>query len=55
MPIVQASMGIVQTWDTHVANFPRLRDSLLPHLDRAVSRRCSTTWKSAVCSTRPWW
>lgn len=37
VPIVQASMGIVQTWDTHVANFPRLRDSLLPPLDQAVS------------------
>jgi hypothetical protein len=37
VPIVQASMGIVQTWDTHVANFPRLRDTLLPQLDRAVS------------------
>ena len=30
-------MGIVQTWDTHVANFPRLRDSLMPPLDQAVS------------------
>ncbi len=37
VPIVQASMGIVQTWDTHVGNFPRLRDNLLPPLDRAVS------------------
>ncbi len=37
VPIVQATMGIVQTWDTHVANFPRLRDDLLPPLDRAVS------------------
>jgi hypothetical protein len=37
VPIVQATMGIVQTWDTHVANFPRLRDQLLPRLDRAVS------------------
>jgi hypothetical protein len=37
VPIVQATMGIVQTWDTHVANFPRLRDQLLPPLDRAVS------------------
>ncbi len=37
VPIVQASMGIVQTWDTHVANFPRLKDSLMPPLDRAVS------------------
>ena len=30
-------MGIVQTWDTHVSNFPRLRDNLLPPLDQAVS------------------
>ena len=30
VPIVQATMGIVQTWDTHVANFPRLKDDLLP-------------------------
>ena len=37
VPIVQATMGIVQTWDTHVANFPRLRDNLLPPLDQAVS------------------
>ncbi len=37
VPIVQATMGIVQTWDTHVANFPRLRDNLLPALDRAYS------------------
>jgi uncharacterized protein (DUF1501 family) len=37
VPIVQASMGIVQTWDTHVANFPSLKDNLLPPLDRAVS------------------
>ncbi len=37
VPIVQATMGIVQTWDTHVANFPKLRDTLLPALDRAVS------------------
>jgi uncharacterized protein (DUF1501 family) len=37
VPVVQATMGIVQTWDTHVANFPRLRDNLLPPLDQAVS------------------
>ena len=30
VPVVQATMGIVQTWDTHVANFPRLKDDLLP-------------------------
>src|SRR4029077_3166758 len=37
VPIVQATMGIVQTWDTHVANFPSLRDRLLPPLDQGVS------------------
>jgi uncharacterized protein (DUF1501 family) len=36
VPIVQATMGIVQTWDTHVANFQRLREKLLPPLDQAV-------------------
>ncbi|APW60171.1 DUF1501 domain-containing protein [Paludisphaera borealis] len=37
VPVIQATMGIVQTWDTHVSNFPRLKDELLPALDRAVS------------------
>src|SRR5439155_4147078 len=37
VPVVQATMGIVQTWDTHVGNYPRLREQLLPPLDRAVS------------------
>ncbi len=37
VPIVQATMGIVQTWDTHVNNFPRLKNDLMPPLDRAVS------------------
>ena len=37
VPVVQATMGNVQTSDTHVGNYPRLRDTLLPPLDRAVS------------------
>lgn len=37
VPIVQANMGIVQTWDTHVANFPRLKNDLLPPLDRGLT------------------
>jgi uncharacterized protein (DUF1501 family) len=37
VPVVQATMGIVQTWDTHVGNFPTLRESLLPPLDQAVA------------------
>jgi hypothetical protein len=37
VPVIQATMGIVQTWDTHVGNFPSLKDRLLPALDRAVA------------------
>lgn len=37
VPIVQAMMGIVQTWDLHENNFGRLKGDLLPPLDRAVS------------------
>ena len=37
VPIVQANMGPVQTWDTHEKNFVSLRDSLLPALDRGLS------------------
>ncbi len=36
VPIVQANMGIVQTWDTHGDNWSRLKDALLPPLDRGV-------------------
>lgn len=37
VPIVQANMGIVQTWDTHDNNFVKLKDNLLPPLDRGMS------------------
>jgi uncharacterized protein (DUF1501 family) len=37
VPVVQANMGIVQNWDTHGDNFGRLRNQLLPPLDRGVS------------------
>jgi hypothetical protein len=37
VPVVQANMGIVQSWDTHVDNWGRLKNRLLPWLDRAVS------------------
>lgn len=33
VPVVQAAMGIVQTWDTHVDNWGRLKTTLLPQLD----------------------
>jgi uncharacterized protein (DUF1501 family) len=36
VPIVQAAMGIVQTWDTHVDNWGRLKNSLLPPLDQGL-------------------
>ena len=37
VPVVQANMGRVQNWDTHGANFPRLKNELLPPLDRGVA------------------
>jgi hypothetical protein len=37
VPVVQANMGIVQTWDTHSEHFARLKDKLLPPLDQGVS------------------
>ena len=37
VPIVQAAMGIVQTWDTHVDNWGRMKNQLLPDLDRGLA------------------
>jgi uncharacterized protein (DUF1501 family) len=37
VPVVQAAMGIVQTWDTHVDNWGRLKTSLLPSLDQGLA------------------
>ena len=37
VPVVQAAMGIVQTWDTHVDNWGRLKNVLLPDLDRGLA------------------
>lgn len=37
VPMVQAAMGIVQTWDTHVDNWGRLKNVLLPDLDRGLA------------------
>ena len=37
VPIVQAAMGIVQTWDTHVDNWGRLKKTLLPQLDQGLA------------------
>src|SRR5439155_11541697 len=37
VPVVQANMGIAQTWDTHVDNWGRLKTRLLPWLDQALA------------------
>lgn len=37
VPIVQAAMGIVQTWDTHTDNWGRLKNTLLPQLDQGLA------------------
>jgi uncharacterized protein (DUF1501 family) len=37
VPVVQAAMGIVQTWDTHVDNWGRLKNTLLPQLDQGLA------------------
>lgn len=36
VPMIQANMGIVQNWDTHVDNWGRLKNKLLPWLDRSI-------------------
>jgi len=35
--VVQANMGIVQTWDTHSNNWGRLKTQLLPWLDQGLA------------------
>ena len=37
VPIVQANMGIVQTWDTHGENWGKLKNRLLPWLDQGLA------------------
>ena len=37
VPIVQANMGIVQSWDTHDDNWGKLKTRLLPWLDRGLA------------------
>jgi hypothetical protein len=37
VPMVQAAMGIVQTWDTHVDNWGKLKNTLLPQLDQGLA------------------
>jgi hypothetical protein len=37
VPVIQAAMGIVQTWDTHVDNWGRLKNTLLPQLDQGLA------------------
>ncbi|MFO0970145.1 MAG: DUF1501 domain-containing protein [Gemmataceae bacterium] len=35
--LVQVNLGNNETWDTHQAMFPNLREHLLPHLDRCLT------------------
>ncbi len=37
VPIIQANMGTMNTWDTHNSNFIQLKDRLLPPLDQGVA------------------
>ena len=37
VPVLQVNLGNVQHWDTHVANFERLKNTLLPPFDMSVS------------------
>jgi hypothetical protein len=37
VPFVQATMGIVQTWDTHTDNWGKLKNTLLPPLDQGLA------------------
>lgn len=37
VPIVQANMGIVQTWDTHTENWGRLKNQLLPWTEQGIT------------------
>lgn len=37
VPMVQATMGIVQTWDTHTDNWGKLKNTLLPQLDQGLA------------------
>jgi uncharacterized protein (DUF1501 family) len=37
VPVIQANMGIVQSWDTHGDNWGRLKNRLLPWLDRGLA------------------
>ncbi len=37
VPMIQATMGIVQTWDTHTDNWGRLKNTLLPQLDQGLA------------------
>jgi len=37
VPVIQANMGIVQSWDTHADNWGRLKTQLLPWLDQGLA------------------
>ena len=37
IPVIQANMGKMNTWDTHNANFKRLKNNLLPPFDQGLA------------------
>lgn len=37
VPVIQAAMGIVQSWDTHTDNWGKLKNTLLPQLDQGLA------------------
>jgi uncharacterized protein (DUF1501 family) len=51
VPMVQAAMGIVQTWDTHTDNWGRLKNTLLPQVDRGLSALLDDLRQSGLLET----
>jgi hypothetical protein len=51
VPMVQAAMGIVQTWDTHTDNWGRLKNTLLPQVDRGLSALLDDLQQSGLLET----
>jgi hypothetical protein len=48
VPVVQAAMGIVQTWDTHTDNWGKLKNTLLPQLDQGLAALTDDLQKSGL-------
>jgi hypothetical protein len=48
VPVVQANIGRVQSWDNHSNIFPTLKDRLLPPLDQGVSALLDDLYSSGL-------